>query len=67
MIHLGNGYIIIGSGTDKEKIPVEDIFVRGSDMRNQILDKCNEFLEEEDKIHKDKYPEVERDIFWTNY
>lgn len=67
MIHLGNGYIVIGSGADKEKIPVEDIFVRGSDMRNQILDKCNEFLEEEDKIHKDKYPEVKRDIFWTNY
>ena len=41
MIHLGNGYIVIGSGADKEKIPVEDIFVRGSDMRNQILDKCN--------------------------
>lgn len=57
MIYLGNGYITIGSGTDKEKIPVEDISVRGSDIRNlddeQIYDLLNNLAKENKQLEEE--------------
>lgn len=57
MIYLGNGYITIGSGADEEKIPVEDISVRGSDLRNlddeQICDLLNNLAEENKQLKEE--------------
>ncbi len=57
MIYLGNGYITIGSGTDKEKIPIEDISVRGSDIRNlddeQICDLLNNLAKENKQLEEE--------------
>lgn len=36
-------------------------------INQKILKICDNYLEKENQTHKDKYPPIKRDIYWTNY
>lgn len=65
------GYIKIGD----ETFPVEDVRLCDSrcskavlnEIHNAIQRQTNDFLENEKRIHKDRYSDVNRKIFWIQY
>lgn len=65
------GYMVI----DNEKIPVKHVRQIKSNTKHiglqelcgAIKTECDTFLENEKRIHKDRYPDVDRKIFWINY